>query len=847
MGCAKRLSTCAPHARLSLFFKAFGDRTQVGPSDAQRPDVSSSSTAIDAACAHCGQALACPTDVYCCTGCRAVATLLQSASLDRYYALRHGRGVRPTLIDASRRDLLWLGAMEAEVRSAKSRANVTLDVQGMHCAGCVWVIEELFRREEGAQHILVNPGLGRCEMEVEKGFDLAHFVRQVERFGYLFGPQAKESENALDALVLRTGVTVALAMNAMMFGFAQYLGLRAVVGEEPLLTTVVVSEVVLAALAVIIGAPPFFKAAFAGLRRGILHLDLPIAVGLTFATIGTVIAYVRTGDASFADTLAVFVALMLVGRLIERSAIERSRHRLLQSLGADGLFARIRTGLAATEVVRASEIVKGSQLVLAPHEVVTVDAVAEVAATVSLDWRSGESEPVEIAAGETIPAGAISRGTTLLEAVATANFAESGLLALLASASERAPETKTLWHRISAIWVISVLTLAVLTVVGFALAGQLAVGIANATALLVVTCPCAIGIGTPLAAELAVADLRRAGVLVRRPRTLERLPDVNAVAFDKTGTLTTGELTLRHPESLQQLAREDREALLALTSMSGHPKSDVVRRALASDATLMPSRLDHVEELRGRGLSANRAGETLRLGHPAFALQGAHEALPDDVDLVFSIDGELVALLTTDEEIRIDARAEIDALRQHGLTIHILSGDRRARVLRVAKALGIDANDAHAELTPEDKAAWLQAHGTHALFVGDGINDALAADVAFVSATPSIERPFLPAKSDFVFSHAGIAPVRWTLETGLRLRRSTRANLIFAGLYNVVGASLAIAGVFHPWVAAVLMPLSSLFVVTRTLLTMRTPVETASPEAPLDAPSMPRLVLKEHT
>ena len=801
-------------------------RVGIGPADAQRPFVSSSNESlVESSCAHCGQALACPTDVYCCTGCRAVATLLQSTSLDRYYDLRHGRGVRPTLVDETRRDLLWLGQMEEEVRNSKSRANVTLDVQGMHCAGCVWVIEELFRREAGAQHILVNPGLGRCEMEVEKNFDLAHFVRQVERFGYLFGPKAKLSENAFDTLVLRTGVTVALAMNAMMFGFAQYFGLH----EEPLHTVFVISEVVLAALAVVIGSPPFFKAAFAGLRRGILHLDLPIAVGLTFATIGTVFAYVRTGDASFADTLAIFVALMLVGRLIEKSAIERSRHRLLQSLGADGLFARVRLSASSTSIVRASEIIQGSQLVIAPYEVIAVNSIAKVPVTVSLEWRSGESEPMEIPAGETIPAGAIHRGSSLLEAEAQTDFAESGLLSLLATASEaKGAETKTLWHRVSGIWVVSVLSLAALTVVGFALAGQLSVGIANATALLVVTCPCAIGIGTPLAAELAVADLRRAGVLVRRPRTLERLPDVEAVAFDKTGTLTTGELTLRNPESLVALAREDREALLALTSSSGHPKSDVVRRALAEDARLSPAQLDHFEELRGRGLTAVRDGKTLRLGHPAWALQGAHEALADDVDLVFSVDGKLILTLTTDEEIRVDARAEIDALRAHGLRIHILSGDRTARVARVANALGIDANDAHAEQTPEDKAAWLLAHGTRALFVGDGINDALAADVAFVSATPSIERPFLPAKSDFVFSHAGIAPVRWTLETGARLRRSTRANLIFAAVYNVFGASLAIAGVFHPWVAAVLMPLSSLFVVTRTLLTMRAPVETVS-------------------
>ncbi|GAB4196535.1 MAG: cation-translocating P-type ATPase [Sandaracinaceae bacterium] len=745
---------------------------------------------------------------------------MRSASLERYYQLRHGRGARPTLVEGSRRDRLWLEPIADRVRESSGVARLTLDVQGMHCAGCVWVIEELFRREDGAESVLVNPALGRCELAVRPGFDLRHFVESVERFGYLFGPPGKESRGALDALVVRAGVTVALAANAMMFGIAQYFGLR----EEPLRTTMATLEVALAAAAVLVGGPTFFRAAWEGIRRGVLHLDLPIAVGLILSSIGTFAAFLRTGDASFADTLAVFVALMLVGRVLERGALERNRNRLLASEGTDGLFVRARMRdaggkpLEATSIVRASAVRPGDLLVIATGEVVPVDAVAHGAATVSLDWTSGESKPVEIAAGERVPAGAVNASRRMLEVEALSDLASSGLLELLRREHPETADARTrgLFHKVSAVWVVSVLLVATATLLGFGLAGDWSTGLANATAVLVVTCPCAIGIATPLAYELAVGDLRRAGVLVRRSRTLDRLPEVDTVVFDKTGTLTTGHLVLRDPSVLASMAEADRRTLAGLVSQSSHPKSVVVRDALGD---VVPRALE-VEEIAGQGLRATVDGEELRLGRPAWAAPEARE-IESDCDLVLSRDGRVVAALTTDEDIRHDAATEIAALRSRGFRVTILSGDRIERVRRVAAKLGLPVEAANGDQSPHDKAAWLEAHGRRALFVGDGINDALAAEAAFVSATPSLERPFLPAKSDFVFTDPGIAPVRWTLVASDRVRTVARRNLVFAALYNVFGAALAAAGVFHPWVAAVLMPASSLFVVGRTLLAFR--------------------------
>jgi Cu2+-exporting ATPase len=807
-------------------------------------DLESTRGATPTACAHCGQPLGASTDAYCCNGCRAVAGLLRSASLDRYYLLRNGAGMRPTVVDEARRDRLWLGPVADSISRADDVCRFELDVQGMHCAGCVWVIEELFRREEGADTILVNPALGRCEIVARKGFDVVHFVEGIERLGYLMGPPGKHTEGAHDALIVRAGVTVALAMNAMMFGIAQYFGLD----EEPLRTTIATLEVVLAVAAVAVGGPTFFRAAWEGLRRGVLHLDLPIAVGLLLSLAGTLVAFFRTGDASFADTLAVFVALMLVGRMIERGALERNRHRLLASEGTDGLFARVRSAdeTHGSSVVRASTIQVGDVLVVASGEVAPVDGVALAAATVSLDWLDGESKPLEVARGEPVRAGAINAGRRPLEYEASSTLAASGLGDLLRREAPDVADVRArgLFHKVSAIWVVAVIFAAAATFFAYAWAGDSEAALANATALLVVTCPCAIGIATPLAYQLAVGDLRRAGVIVRRTRTLDRLPEVDTVVFDKTGTLTTGKLQLSAESraELGAIGERERAVLASLVAHSGHPKSVAMRDALAGHAPLLVAL--EVEEKIGSGLRADWEGHDVRLGRPAWALEGSADALarvPVDADLVLAIDGELRGAFATEEQIRHDARAELEGLARRGYRLAILSGDRAERVRRVARelaleSLGVRPEDVLGDLTPEDKAAWLAQNGRRALFVGDGINDALAADAAFVSATPSLERPFLPAKTDFVFTDSGIAPVRWALVAAERVRTASRRNVIYAVAYNVLGGSLAALGAFHPWVAAVLMPASSLVVVGRTLLAFRRGVDSAaSTTAPRDA------------
>lgn len=729
---------------------------------------------------------------------------LHDAGLDRFYHLRGDRSAPASSLASH--DLLWLAPLEASLANATHATAIPLDVQGLHCAGCVWLIDELFHRQEGGLDVIVNPALGRCDLRVRRGFDLRAFVSSVESFGYVFGARSAARRADDTSLVARTGIAVALAMNAMTFALAQYLGLR----EEPMVGVVRALEVGLSFATIAVGAPVFFRAAWAGLRARVLHLDVPIALGIALGGVGTLLGYLETGDASYADTMAVFVALMLVGRLVEQRAVSRNRHRLLDSPGSAGLLVRRLAG-ARSEIVPAASVVVDDRLRVARGEVVPVRGKALRKGRVSLDWISGESTPVAVHAGDDVVAGAIVLGPEPLDLVALGTIEEGGLVALLdAEEQSDAGRERGFLHRVISFYVVAVLAAASLVFAWTLVHAGLAEALSRTTAVLVVTCPCGVGIASPLAIDLVVRALRRRGVLVRHRSALARLADIEGVAFDKTGTLTVGLPRLVGPD-VASLSAIDRMVLASLTRDNAHPKSRAVHALVSAEAPLSLE----VSELPGKGVEASFSGHGYRLGSASFA-RGGRDG-DEAADLVFAVDGEVLARWRSEECLRDDAAAELVALGARGLALAMLSGDATARVDAVARRLAIDPRRALGALDPDAKAAWLRADGRRWLFVGDGANDTRAVDAAHVGATPSVDRPFLAAKTDLVFCDHGIASVRWAIDAARALRGVMRRNLGLAILYNVFAVSLAAAGACPPWAAAILMPLSSLVLVGTTV------------------------------
>jgi Cu2+-exporting ATPase len=761
-------------------------------------------------CLHCGLPVASRGARFCCRGCETVYGLLNDQGLTRYYEL--GGHVGSPVAPDRARSHDWLEALPA------AGGRLTLDVQGIHCAACVWLIGELFEREGGGQQIRVNPGVGRLELWVDPArFALKDFVRRVESFGYLLGPARKRDGSQSRGLALRLGITAALALNAMLFSFAFYFGLS--VEDGAVYRAFGAIDFALATLAVAIGGSYFFRAALAGLRERVLHLDLPIALGIALSYGGSTWAYFeRGGGAAYFDTVCTFIALMLLGKLLPQRLLEANQRRMLQDDGVEQLpQKRVGEG-GELERVGAGAVRRGDLLAFAPGDLVAVDvALEDERALCSLDWITGEAAPQAFSRSQAVPAGAFNAGPSAFRGRAATDFADSPIRALLSSpgaVAERTPQARFI-DAFSRWYVAAVLVLASATFAGWGLLTRdWKRALFSTIALLVVTCPCAIGLATPLAYELALSRLRRAGLFLRSAAGLEKLAQVRAVALDKTGTLTDGELALSSPEALAALDEPALAVLKAMVEASNHPFSRCLSDALR--APRARSGLSVVERA-GEGLEAKGAeGEGFRLGSRDFCgARGESDAQGPEAFFVRSGHPPVtLAHFRFEESARPDAREEIAALRREGYRVVVLSGDRPERAVAMGASLGVEASSCLGGLSPSAKARWIEEYGRRdLLMLGDGINDALAFQAAWCSGTPAVHRPFVPARADFYYLTAGLAPIRIALGLARRLVRVSRANLGFALVYNAVMVAAAAAGRVTPLLAAVVMPLSSVLVV----------------------------------
>lgn len=802
-------------------------------------------------CPHCGNAVfeGAPTAPWCCAGCRLAQALLEETGLTRFYELREGIGV-PVGAPQTHGALSITPAYEAARERAREThrgdgpltVRLCLDLQGIHCAGCVWVLERLFRRHPGALEARVNPALGRIELVFEDApFDLEAWASEVAALGYRVGPADAGDAQRSDDLLVRFGVTVALAMNSMILSLATYFGL-APADDAGLHRTFAAVNWGLSTLAVLIGGWVFFRGAIAAARRRVIHLDLPIALGIALAYLGATWSFFGANESvAYFDTLNVFIALMLLGRVLMRRIVDKNRRMLLADEGADGLYIRRLDPSGELKIVPAAAIEAGDELVLAPFELLPVNALLDGPGSLALEWITGEAEPQRFEPGDLVPAGAHNASGHALRLRATQPFAQGALRELLTPPASAEPDAadaapSRFWGRVSALYVLGVLLVA-----SVAFAAWLPSGLERAlevtVAILVVTCPCALGLATPLAYELALGRLRSlpgGGVYLRNTTFIDRALAIEKVVFDKTGTLTLGAPTLVDSAALTRLDPAAQDALFQLVSRSNHPKSRALYAALVDrgltrpfDATL------EAHETAGVGLCLSAGGHT-------WTLQASDDP---DADVAL-LDGDTpLAHFSFDEQLRHDAARQLLALAERGVRVYVLSGDAQARVDRLVDELatqGVRPAAALGGLRPADKAAWVADLDDHdTLVLGDGLNDVLAFDAAFAAGTPATHHAALPARADFYHLGAGLGPVAETLDLARRTRRTIVRNLALALAYNALAVAVAAAGLMSPLLAAVLMPSISVVTVLHTTLSLmpRRPAARAQAPATRAAPT----------
>ncbi|HET7536437.1 MAG TPA: heavy metal translocating P-type ATPase metal-binding domain-containing protein [Candidatus Didemnitutus sp.] len=779
-------------------------------------------------CRHCGSALgtaATRETGFCCAGCAYVFRLVHERGLDGYYRIRDAVTVPADDTVFQPRDYDWLKAAQAAAEQTDRTPELTLEVQGISCAGCVWLIERLFGQQPGALAVEADATLGRIRLRWGKTFDAVAFARELQSFNYVLGPLGSEpAVPESRQLVSKIGLCAAFSMNVMLFTLPVYFGMESTFSYARLFGMLSAG---FATLSVLVGGSYFFRRALGALRDGIMHIDLPIAIGILGAYLGSLYGWIA-GHEHFIyfDFVAAFILLMLVGRWAQVAAVERNRRRLLSTqLRPEKVTVIDANGVAAVRPL--DELRPDDRFTVGPGQVVPVESHLESpTATLGRAWISGEADPMDCRLGARVPSGSVNIGRTSIYLRALQPWREA-LLEQLLRPAERDNFRQKFLERLVSGYLIGIFAVAIATGVAWWLTTHDAVRTWSAvTAVLVVSCPCAIGLGFPLVDELATMALRRSGVFVRRTDLWPRLAAVRKIIFDKTGTLTMEAPTLLHPEKLEALTAQARAALFALVRENSHPVCQSLHEnLLALDLVPAVPPTGEVAEVSGQGVCLRTRDGLWSLGRPGW--RGGPEAACSvgaqrGQGTEFACDGRPVASFEFTEAIRSDARQEIDTLKQRGYEICILSGDRREKVETVANAVGVPLLSALGEYTPQDKAAWLKHHGRNdTLMFGDGANDSLAFDAAFVRGTPVVHRGILEAKADFYHLGRGLAGLRRLFEVDVLRRRAQLWLLWFSVGYNLLAVGLAATGHLGPLLAAILMPVNSLVTLALVLFGMR--------------------------
>lgn len=749
---------------------------------------------------------------FCCAGCSYVHRLVHEHGLGGYYNLKDDVTAPVDPVVFQPRDYGWLEQAQREAETADGVPELTLSLQGISCAACVWLIERLFHKRPGAREIMVNAQFGQMRLNWIKGeFSLADFARRLQAFNYLVGPaDTTGAEPESRGLIRRIGLATAFAMNVMLFTLPVYFGMDSTFEYARLFSHL---SMAFGTLSLLTGGGYFITRAVQGLRVGLLHIDLPISVGIIGAYLGSVYGWLTHNEALvYFDFVSGFILLMLLGRWAQVAAVERNRRRLLAQQPRPALL-RMADANGVTSEVAPEQLPNGATYFVASGQTVPVESqLLTASAAFSLASINGEAEPRVFAAGQRIPAGAIHVGRADVSLRATQLWSDS-LLAKLLRPAEAGNYRHRFLERIIQGYLIGIFGVATLAGLGWWLGtGDPLQTWSVVTAVLVVSCPCAIGLAFPLAEEMASVALRRRGVFVRRGDLWARLSRVRQVVFDKTGTLTQEISILNNPAALAALDPPARAALHSLVLGNSHPISQSLLENLLAEGAPPPLQ-GELQETVGAGVE---------LGAWSLGRAGWRDEEPVDGATVFARDGEVMARFHFSDAARNDAKAELAALARRGLSLHILSGDQPAKVATLARELDLPVAQCHGGYSPLEKAAWLAQHDRQdTLMLGDGANDSLAFDRAFCRGTPVIHRGVLERKADFYYLGRGLGGLRALFEINAVRRHAQLWILVFSVAYNLTAVGLAVSGHINPLVAAILMPVNSLLTLALVTGTMR--------------------------
>ena len=802
------------------------------------------SVQTDGSCFHCGlplppnetfeQKIDGETRQFCCLGCQSVCKMIYDSGLEGFYQRTpDGQLLAPPPEPPKDTGLFDLDEVQSEFISERGEEReIHLLVEGIHCAACVWLIERTLGQMPGVISASVNLTGKRLLLRWDNGqIKLSEIINRLGAIGYAavpFDPEAAEGtiKKQNRALLFRMAFAGFAMMNLLWISIALYAG--ADQGEFRSMFHWL--GLILATPTLLYSGWPFLKGAWTGLRNLHLGMDLPIAIGATTTYLYSVyitLSGSTIGEVYF-DTVVNFIFVILVGRYLEAMS---KRHAVAATQRLMDLQPRVATLLTenSEKVVPIRTVKPGERVLVKPGGKIPVDGtIVDGRSTIDESMLTGESEPVIKGDGDEVSAGTVNISSTLVVAVSgTLQATALGrIIALVEEAQASKAPIQCLADRIVPWFVLTTLMLASITF-SWWLSTDFEIALMAATAVLIITCPCAFGLATPMAIAVASGQGARHGILVKHGEVLENLSHINHVVFDKTGTLTVGKMQVQQVVTHSNLTED--QLLARAANVERYSEHSIGRSILeAAEQQNLPcsEAVEAFINKPGFGVSGKVSGESTYIGTSSWleenginldpVLQQRATSLAEQAIgcVHIAIDDHHAGLIAVADELRPDAVELVERLKSDGVHMTLLSGDRQKVAEAIASQLG--GMEVIAEVLPEEKdqvIRQLQVEGNQVAMVGDGVNDAPALIRADVGIAVGSGTDVSVESADIVLMSDELEKIRHSIQLSRRTLRTIRQNIGISFTYNIIMVPLAMMAFITPLIAAISMPISSLLVI----------------------------------
>jgi Cu2+-exporting ATPase/Cu+-exporting ATPase len=749
---------------------------------------------------------------FCCPGCLSVFHIIKENNLNQFYQYRENSGEASWQVPEYREEnFSYLDSEQIHqdyIPGENGLKTLLFYLEGIHCIACLWLIEKLPQLVPGTHQAKVNLSKSTVEVQITDQGSFAEVANMLVRMGYFPHPVFKEDELAQFRLkeertmLIRIGVAAASAMNIMLFAISLYGG-----ATGPFANYFGYFCLALSLPVVFYSAWPFYQSSIAAIKSRHINIDVPLSLAIVSGFFISSVNVFRSSDLHYFDSITTLTFLILFSRYLLKKVQQGSLSVASLSQFFDrGDIKKIENGEIIS--IHKKYLKIGDCIQVDPGEMIPVDGeIVEGKSSLNTSALTGESGSVPAFPGSKVFAGTENIEVPLIVKVEALN--EQTRMGRIFEKIERLHQNQApivrMTDRFSRVFLSSVLILASVMFVALLATQGMEIALTRTLSLIIITCPCALGLAIPLTFTRSIALAAKKGIIIKDESVIEKINSVPNLYLDKTGTITFGKYSV---EKLEHLSAANNpytndEIIFTLEKYSKHPLAKAIRTYLLSQKALREIEINDYHEILGSGVFGI-------IGDKNYHLTGI-EGDENNMSIGLFENETLISKITLSDNVREDSKSLINKIKSLGLNVYMLTGDKKINAKRIASKVDINPKNIYSDCNPEQKAEIIEKD-PKSIMVGDGANDTLALKLASVGVAVQGSIDVGLKVSDVYFSKPGLSGVYQLLKLGRQTISTVHIILVFTALYNITGATLAIQGLIGPLQAAVLMPISSLIV-----------------------------------